>query len=116
MQSQTLLHADIFFFVATIGFSLITICIFICLIYMIGIFRNVKRLTEKIESGMSAVELETREMVEDLRDSTAFKMLFGSKRKKSARPTSSSSMPATRRRVAPKKKLKEKVAEISEEV
>lgn len=118
MPSQTLLHADIFFFIATIGFALITICLLICFIYIIGIFRNVKRITVKIEAGMSAVETETREMVEDLRDSMAFRMLFGTKAKHVTRKpkanASSESMLAVRR-PSVKKKVKKVVQDVSDE-
>lgn len=79
MSSQTLVHADIFFFIATICFSLLTLFILIILVYIIGIMRRVKRITEKIESGMSAVQEDTKEFIADLQDSTAFRMIFGSK-------------------------------------
>jgi hypothetical protein len=57
---ETLIHADIFFFVSTIALVLITIGIVIALIYLIKILRNVSDVSEK-------VKVESSEIISDIK-------------------------------------------------
>jgi len=82
MSSQTLIHADIFFFISSIGFVLIALAVLIGLAYVVSILRRIDRLTEKIENKVETMEEHTKEFVSDLRDSMAFRMLFGSRKKR----------------------------------
>lgn len=82
MQTETLIHADAFFFIASIGFIVVTILIAVGLVYIISILRSVRRITEKIETGINTVGEDAKELISDLRNSTAFRMLFGGRKKK----------------------------------
>lgn len=84
MPTQTLIHADIFFFIASIGFVLITCILAVGLVYMIGILQSVRRITDKIESGIATVGEDAKELVSDLRESMAFRMLFGGRKRNDA--------------------------------
>lgn len=82
MQTQTLVHADIFFFISSIGFIIVTLILSVGLVYMIGVLKSVRRITDKIEADIDKVGQETKELVEDLRDSTAFRLMFGGHKKR----------------------------------
>jgi hypothetical protein len=82
MPSQTLIHADIFFFISSIGFVLIALVILVGLGYVVSILRKVNRITEKVETGIEAMEENTQEFISDLRESTVFRMLFGGRKKR----------------------------------
>lgn len=60
MPNESLIHADIFFFISTIALVLISIGIVIVLVYVIKILRNVGEVTDKIK-------VESGEIVEDLK-------------------------------------------------
>lgn len=85
MSTQTLIHADIFFFISSLGFIVLTLISAVILVYVISILRSVRRITDKIERGIDTVSEDTKEFVADLQDSTAYRLLFGvRKRKKSS--------------------------------
>ena len=57
---QTLIHADIFFFISTIATVIISICVVIVLIFVILILKNLHRLSEtvKTEAGYIAKDID----------------------------------------------------------
>ena len=81
MFSRTLIHADIFFFLASIGFILMTVVVLVGLAYMVSILRRVDRITEKLETGITTMEGHTKEFVSDLRESAVFRFLFAGRKK-----------------------------------
>ena len=82
---QTLIHADIFFFISSVGFIIVTLVVLVGLAYIISILRKVDRITEKIETGIDSMEENTKEFVSDLRESMAFRLLFGARKKRQSR-------------------------------
>jgi hypothetical protein len=80
MQTQTLIHADVFFFLSSIGFVVVTCVLVVSLVYMISVLRSVRRITEKIETGIDTVGEDAKELVSDLRESLAFRILFGGRK------------------------------------
>lgn len=58
---DTLIHADVFFFVTTIAVVVVATVLTIVLLYLVKILRNVKRITEQVHE-------ETVLFREDLRD------------------------------------------------
>jgi hypothetical protein len=60
MPNDSLIHADIFFFISTIALVLISIGIVVVLVYVIKILRNVGEVTDKIK-------MESGEIVADLK-------------------------------------------------
>ncbi|MES2224438.1 MAG: hypothetical protein V4478_00460 [Patescibacteria group bacterium] len=75
-------HADIFFFVATIGFIIIFIVIVIALIYLISILKSIHRISAKIEKDIDNIGDTAKEFVMQLWDSTIFSWIFGKKKKR----------------------------------
>lgn len=57
---ETLIHADIFFFISTIALVIISIGVAIALIFVILILKNLHRLSEtvRIEAGNLAEDIE----------------------------------------------------------
>jgi len=45
---DTLIHADIFFFVTTIAVVVITIALTVLIVYLVKVFRNVREITEMV--------------------------------------------------------------------
>ena len=45
---DTLIHADIFFFVTTIAVVVITIALTVLIIYLVKVFRNVRKITDMV--------------------------------------------------------------------
>lgn len=82
MASQTLIHADIFFFISSIGFTIVTIALLIGLFYIIRVVRSVDRITTKIEEGIDTVGDDAKNLISDLRDSVVFRMIFGGRKRK----------------------------------
>ena len=58
---QTLIHADIFFFVSTIALVIISISITIALIFVILILKNLRQLSETVNA-------EAGHIAEDMKD------------------------------------------------
>lgn len=80
---NTLVHADIFFFVSTIGFIVLCALGVVVLVYVIGILSRIKKISEKIGDNVEVMSEEAREFVQDLRSSGIYRMLFGRPKKKS---------------------------------
>ncbi len=79
---ETLIHADIFFFIASIATIIFVILISIALFYLIGILKNVKNATNllhgKIETASDNLEAMRRKISESL----IFNLIFAPKPKK----------------------------------
>jgi hypothetical protein len=59
MHFDTLIHADIFFFISTIALVVIAIGMCIALFYVIGILRNTRDISESVKE-------ESKEFVHDI--------------------------------------------------
>ncbi len=79
---NSLQNADMFFFLSSIGFVILFILASILLFYIIKATRSFATLIEKIEENVDSVGDAGMELIEDMRQSVAFRFLFGSKRKK----------------------------------
>ncbi len=78
----TLAHADMFFFISTICFVLLTICGVVILVYVIGIVRSIKKASDTISSSLADVSADTQAFIRDIRESMVYRMFFGSPRKR----------------------------------
>jgi hypothetical protein len=45
---DTLIHADIFFFVTTIAVIIITIALTVLIVYLVKVFRNLRKITDEV--------------------------------------------------------------------
>ncbi len=73
-------NADIFFMISSVGFVVLFIMVALLLYYLIKAVRAWKELTEKIEKNVESVGFAGMELIEDMRDSAAFRFLFRPKR------------------------------------
>jgi 4-aminobutyrate aminotransferase-like enzyme len=79
---NTLIHADIFFFIASIGFVILIALSSVLLVYLIGIVRKVRSVSEKIGENVEGMSADAKEFVQDVRGSGIYRMLFPHKRAK----------------------------------
>jgi hypothetical protein len=77
---DTLLKADIFFFIASLGVVAVTIAILITSYYIIRVVRKVERLEERLAPKVHATSEGVQEMVEDIKDSSVFRLFFKKKK------------------------------------
>lgn len=78
----SLIHADIFFFISTIGFVIFGIMFIILLYKIIKIADTLSRITKKVENGIDTIGDTTKEVIEDMKDSLLFRFLFKGRKKK----------------------------------
>ena len=78
---DTLIHADIFFFISSIATVILVILVSIALCYTIGILKNVREMTDSIKGTVNTASAEAKEMVEQVRRSWIFNFIFAAKRK-----------------------------------
>lgn len=78
---NTLIHADIFFFVATIAVIVFLLLGIIVSVYLIGILKNVKKATEKINNTIDDAEEEIDIIKHKIAESSLFNFVFSKKRK-----------------------------------
>jgi hypothetical protein len=68
MPNESLIHADIFFFISTIALVLISIGIVIALYYGIKILKNVREVTDKVNDESSEIIADIKKLRAGLRD------------------------------------------------
>jgi len=71
---QTLIHADIFFFVTTIAVVIFMVISIIASYYFISMLKNLRDISAKLKHGVDMVE-------EGIEESSLFRFFFGSKKK-----------------------------------
>ena len=78
---DTLYQSQVFFFISSVGFIILGSLVAIVLIYLIRAMKTFSRIMDKLEKGIDTIEDNTKEMLEDVKDSMIFKFIFGKKRK-----------------------------------
>lgn len=68
MPSESLIHADIFFFVSTVALVVLSIGFGIALFYVIRIVRGAGEITEKIKAESGEIVADSRRLRAALRD------------------------------------------------
>ena len=69
---DTLLQSQVFFFISSVGFVTLWIMVAILLFQLIRATSSFNRIISKIEKNVDDIGDTTKEMLEDLRDSTIF--------------------------------------------
>lgn len=77
-----IMKSDIFFFISSVGFIIIGLTLVIFLIYTIKAVRSFNSLVEKMESEINNLGDTASDLVDDIRTSFVYKMLFNPKRKR----------------------------------
>jgi len=79
---ETLIKADIFFFVTTI-FVVVLIVFFIIIgLYLVKAMKNFASISDTLKKGVDNADEEIRDIVEQVKDSPVFSFIFGKSRKK----------------------------------
>ena len=78
---DTLLKANIFFFVTTIAVIVFLILGSIAFFYIIKILRNINRATEKLGEKIDSASEHVDTLYHSIADSFIFHLLFGKKKK-----------------------------------
>ncbi|MFA6257275.1 MAG: hypothetical protein WCT29_02115 [Candidatus Paceibacterota bacterium] len=78
---DTFSQSELFFLISSVGFVLLWILVAILLFYLIRITHSFSRIMDKIENSVNKIGDTTKEMLEDLRDSTLFSFLLRRRRK-----------------------------------
>ncbi|MEI6420346.1 MAG: hypothetical protein WCO30_01810 [bacterium] len=65
---ETLIHADIFFFVTTVIVLAVGIILGVALVYIIRILRDVKKVSGKVKEGAAALSGDLNDLRENLRE------------------------------------------------
>lgn len=68
MPTSSFIHADIFFFVSTVALVLITAALIWALVYVIGILKNVRDITDRAKAEWSDIVVDVRKLRAALRD------------------------------------------------
>lgn len=79
---NTLVHADIFFFISSIGFIILASLGTVVLVYVIGILKRIRKISEKIGDNVEGISDDAREFVRDVRESGVYRMFFRRTKKK----------------------------------
>lgn len=82
---NTLIHADIFFFISSIGFIILFALFVIALVYLIKLIRSLHRTIEMLKTKAKGLEEDAEELLEDVRESVVFRLIFGRKNRTRAR-------------------------------
>jgi len=76
-----ILSSQVFFIISSVGFVILWIFVAILLFYLIRITRTFSAIMDKIEDNINRIGDTTKEMLEDLRDSTIFNFFLRKRRK-----------------------------------
>ncbi|MFA6273747.1 MAG: DUF948 domain-containing protein [Candidatus Paceibacterota bacterium] len=79
---ETVLKADIFFFVSTIAVVILAIFLAILLYYAISAFRRIKLLVKKVEGNLDNVNEEVKEIIIQIKESFLFNLFFPKKKQR----------------------------------
>ena len=83
---NTLIHADIFFFITTIAVIILTILASIAMYYLIGALKNFKRITKNLENRIDQagdkIGDEAEYLKNRLHESFIFNLIFAKKKAK----------------------------------
>ncbi|MFA6515153.1 MAG: hypothetical protein WCT42_02725 [Candidatus Paceibacterota bacterium] len=74
---ESILKADIFFFITSISVVVFTLFLLVALFYFIKILRNFYKISSILRNYAEDTESELREMGEHIRQSSIFTFLFG---------------------------------------
>ena len=77
-----IIKSDLFFFISSVGFSLIIILLSILLIYIIRSVHKFYSLVNKLESEIDGLGATAQELLEEMRQSFIYKMVVNPRRKR----------------------------------
>ncbi len=78
---DTLMKADIFFFITTGAVVLITICVVVTLFYVARFLSTCNRIAKAVETKAHELGAEVEDVVADVRESFLFRLMFPRRKK-----------------------------------
>ncbi len=78
---NTLMQSQIFFFISSIGFIILSILVAILLFYLIRIGKIFSGIAEKLEKDINNIENSIKEIVEEIRSNSILNLIFKRKKK-----------------------------------
>ena len=78
---ETILKADIFFFISSISVILVTVIFIIVGVYLIKIMRNFSHISERLKETVDGATSSMEEVGDSIKESFLFKFFFGKKKK-----------------------------------
>jgi hypothetical protein len=79
---DTLVKANIFFFVSTISTIVFLLLGSVAFYYLIKILKNVRDATDSLKEGIESASEEMHEITSHIKESVVFNLLFAKKRRK----------------------------------
>ena len=78
---ETSQQSEIFFFISSIGFIILGILFAVFLFYLIRTLNTFSRIMNLIEKDINQIGDTTKEMLEDVRDSSLFRLILGRRKR-----------------------------------
>jgi len=78
---NTLEQSQVFFLISSVGFVTLWVMVVILLFYVIGTIKIFHRIMDNVEKNIDRVGDTTKEMLEEMRDSSVFRFLFRKKKR-----------------------------------
>jgi len=78
---ETLIHADIFFFITSIAVIILTILLCICLYYLSGALKNFRDITDTLKANVENASDHFEELIERVEENAIFRFIFGGNKK-----------------------------------
>ena len=76
--------SETFFIISSVGFVVLWILIAVVLLYILRALQTFSRIIKRLESDINTIGDTTLELLEDVRETTVYKFLFGRKKSKKA--------------------------------
>ena len=77
-----ILQSQIFFFISSVGFVILFLLLAILFAYAIRTFYTVDRILRRLEKNVGVIGDGAEEMLEDVRESTVYRLLLGGRSKR----------------------------------
>jgi hypothetical protein len=78
---ENLIQSEIFFFISSVSFIILTILLGVAVIYIISILQDFKSISRKIKNGADYAGDHMEELAKNIEESSFYKFIFGKKRK-----------------------------------
>ncbi len=78
---DTFFQMQTFFLISSVGFIIIFILAAIFLFYLITTIYSLRRIVFQIEKGINKIGDTTKDLLDDMRDNTIYRYIFGKRRR-----------------------------------
>ncbi|MFA6397528.1 MAG: DUF948 domain-containing protein [Candidatus Paceibacterota bacterium] len=78
---ENILQSQIFFFISSLGFIVLWVLVVIFLFYLIRAIKTFSRIINKLEKDVDKIGDTTKDLLEEIKNSTIFNFIFKKKKK-----------------------------------